>query len=171
MKIIILPLSILIFIICSCKDKQTTNPDNGLDKNWIEITDTTSMDILCLNWDIINDFYKFIIIDSVDYKNLDTLRVDGKLVPVCKDYIFPEIDFSKHSVLGCFTRTNTCVIINRHIYKNIPLKKYLYKIEIISYCLDVDFFACKNLMIIPKIPPDYEVSIEPTIRVDTSIHK
>jgi hypothetical protein len=172
MKIIIIISFILNLILCSCKDKQTTNPDNNPDKNRVEITDTASVFVDCLDATKISYqgliFFPILIRDSIDYLNLDSLLWDPKFYPKCENYLFPDIDFSKNTLFGYYMITGTGKKI-RHVYKDTIEKKYIYNVEIIqippgNLAGIIDF----NWMKIPKIPSDYTVVMEHTVKNDTT---
>jgi hypothetical protein len=164
MKTILLFSSILILILCSCKKEQINNPDNGLDKNWIEITDTSlfNFGVWCLDAGKFNK-YKFVIRDSNEYDNLNHFKFDPSM-HICEGFELTEIDFSKHSLLGYIFWTWPC-IINRHVYKDTIEKKYKYLINI-KITSHWDSYVYLNWMLVPKIPLDYDVIMD-TIMIDT----
>jgi hypothetical protein len=146
-------------IINSCKNNHNNNPVD----NWVEITDTSSIFIHCLDFDKIKHIGKIIIRNQDEYDNLDTLKAKPPLYPNCINYEKPEIDFTKYSLLGCITLTGPFNII-RHVYINVPEKKYLYKINITITSNESILYINYNLMLLPKIPPDYEIEIDKTIK-------
>jgi hypothetical protein len=159
MKAILLFACILFSILCSCKNEHSDNPVD----NWVEITDTSSLFIHCLDFDKIKHIGKFIIRKQNEYDNLDTLKSELSPYPNCNNYKKPEIDFTKYSLIGFITLTGP-FNINRHVYINVPEKKYLYKINITITSEESILYVLYNLMLVPKIPTDYVVEIDTTMK-------
>jgi hypothetical protein len=169
MKLLYFSLIALLFTLSSCLKEHNDGINDKSDSyiSKVEVTDTASLFIDCLDeWKILNDsflksFYpvKFIIKDSIEYLYiLDSIK---ELNFGCSAYNYPEIDFNKYSLLGYFNIVSARDIFKRHVYKNIINKKIIYEIEIIN--INNNRYGSThvfNWMLIPKIPPDYDVEID-----------
>jgi len=80
--------------------------------------------------------------------------------------VFPEIDFERHSVLGAqATGTGCTVAFEKHVYRDEQNKKIVYKIVVIEEGQCEMISNNRNLILIPRIPPEYSVEflIQPTV--------
>ncbi|GAB1370475.1 hypothetical protein MASR1M45_05360 [Candidatus Kapaibacterium sp.] len=168
-KLIILVFASIFTMFTSCKQEQPTQLSPNYDKhniqndtNWVEVTDTMSIDIKCLNGDLISHLKSFVIRDSIEYTDLDTLRWNYF---ECIDYELPTIDFTQYTLLGLNTRTGP-VLIERSVFKNDSKKKYLYLIKLKITNLDEILIHNSNFLLIPKIPDNFTINMDTLISYD-----
>jgi hypothetical protein len=160
MKTLTLALIAFAILFISCSQDESTkyeNPPIILDENWVEITDTSSIEIKCLDGDKIDE--KYIIRDSNAYNDFYEILWQYN---DCPDYELPSIDFDKYTLLGYITRTGECDII-RQVFKNDSDKKIMYHLEITITSNRKILITNYNWMLIPKTPEDYMVIIDTTM--------
>lgn len=83
--------------------------------------------------------------------------------------VFPEVDFGRHSVLGAHaTGTGCTVTFEKHVYQDEQSKKVLYEIAVVEEGECEMAFHNRNLILIPRIPPEYSVEflLQPAGRAD-----
>ena len=72
--------------------------------------------------------------------------------------VFPEVDFGRHSVLGAqATGTGCTVIFEKQVYRDEQSKEVLYEIAVIEEGECEMVFHNRNLILVPRIPPEYTV--------------
>ena len=169
-KTIIFALASILMLMISCSEEQPTKFNKITydkyqiqnDTNWVEVTDTMSIDIKCLNGDLISDFKSFVIRDSNEYADLASLRWNYF---ECIDYELPTIDFTQYTLLGLNTRTGP-VLIERSVFKNDSQKKYLYLIKLKITSLDEILIHNRNFLLIPRLPLNFTINMDTLISYD-----
>jgi hypothetical protein len=148
----------------SC-DESTVNPTKDIsynkltiqnDPNWVEVTDTLSMPITCLDFDKIPNLTEFVVRDSIEYSKLKELQW---FIGGCNEYKFPEIDFNIYSLLG-FNVYTGFAIIKKSVFKNVTKKEYLYLIKIQPTGDEKILISNRNFILIPKISDEYIVKMD-----------
>ena len=72
--------------------------------------------------------------------------------------VFPEVDFGRYSVLGAqATGTGCTVIFEKQVYRDEQSKEVLYEITVIEEGECEMVFHNRNLILVPRIPPEYRV--------------
>ena len=70
--------------------------------------------------------------------------------------VFPEIDFGRYSLLGAqATRTGCTVIFEKQVYRDEQSKEVIFEIAVIEEGECEMVFHNRNLILIPRIPPEY----------------
>ncbi len=160
---------IIAAIMLSCKQEHATQFSNydkysiANDTNWVEVTDTSLINITCLDGSKMNNLHQFIFRNQGEYSMLDTLRVNDEIFKNCVDYKHPVIDFENYSLIGLLTRTGFCDI-NRNIYRNDKEKKLYYLVEITNIGVEEIMITNYNLLRIPKIPSEYDIMIDTILK-------
>lgn len=81
--------------------------------------------------------------------------------------VFPDVDFSQYSVLGYqATGTGCTVTFEKHVYRDDPSKKILYEIAVIEEGVCEMAIHKRNLILVPRIPPDYSVEFSISVQKD-----
>lgn len=85
---------------------------------------------------------------------------------LCVDYKFPEIDFSKYTLLGRGVSAGGCDIeFERKVFRDDQNKKYIYSIKSdVEGTCEKGLFN-KNWILIDKIPNDYGVDFNVKINI------
>jgi hypothetical protein len=72
--------------------------------------------------------------------------------------VFPEVDFEQYSVLGAHaTGTGCTVAFEKHVYRDDQSKTVLYEISVIEEGACEMVSHNRNLILVPRIPPEYSV--------------
>lgn len=72
--------------------------------------------------------------------------------------VFPDVDFSRHSVLGYHATGTGCkVTFERRVYRDDKNKMILYDLTVIEEGICENKFTNRNLILVPRIPSDYTV--------------
>jgi hypothetical protein len=73
--------------------------------------------------------------------------------------VFPAVDFSRHSVLGCHATGTGCkVIFEKHVYRDDPNKAILYELTVIEEGACEMAMHNRNLILVQRIPSTYSVT-------------
>ncbi|MCO5252680.1 MAG: hypothetical protein M9949_14825 [Candidatus Kapabacteria bacterium] len=158
----------LAVLMVSCKQEQATQATSfdkytiADDKNWVEVTDTMSIDIDCLDGDKMNDLKQFIFRNQAEYSTLDTLRVD-EIFKNCVSYENPEVDFENYSLIGLLTRTGFCEI-KLNVYRNDAVKKIYYVVDITNTGTEEILITNYNMLRVPPIQSDYTIVMDTIMR-------
>lgn len=88
-----------------------------------------------------------------------------EFIAIC--YVFPEVDFSKHSVLGYHATGKGCTVsFEKHVYRDDQNNKVMYQLRVLEEGLCEEVIGDRNLILIPRIPSNYSVVFsEDDIRV------
>jgi hypothetical protein len=79
--------------------------------------------------------------------------------------VFPEVDFKLHSVLGAqATGTGCNVTFEKHVYRDEPKKTILYDLTVIEEGPCEISINERNLILVPRIPSNYNVTFSKSIR-------
>jgi hypothetical protein len=77
--------------------------------------------------------------------------------------VFPEVDFSRYSLLGAHaTGTGCTVIFEKHVYEDTQSKKTLYEIAVLEEGECTTASSDRNLILVPRIQHDYRVEFKLT---------
>lgn len=173
-KSIILIISFTIFLV-TCSKEQPTNLSSNYDKyqiqndsDWVEITDTMNINVLCLDPSLI--YTGKVIMNDNDYRDLwnkssgfiemwKNLRHPDSLYAKCKEYTDLNIDFQRYSLLG-FAIITGIAETNRYVYVNHKRKEYLHLLHIIDTSNYKRGDAYYKWVAVPKIPGDYLVKFD-----------
>lgn len=120
------------------------------------------LDSVCFQQGKGYDLGELIINNAKEYKVLSKLKSsDDK----CSKTYLPKIDFSQKTLLGKFTITfNLSVNYLRELIRDDSRKEIIYSIKILGS--DPPVVSCRggcrslanlNLIVIPKVPPEYKV--------------
>ena len=72
--------------------------------------------------------------------------------------VFPKVDFGQYSVLGAHaTGTGCTVTFEKHVYRDEQSNKIIYTVAVIEEGKCEMTSPNRNLIIIPRIPPEYSV--------------
>jgi hypothetical protein len=72
--------------------------------------------------------------------------------------VFPEVDFGQYSVLGAHaTGTGCTVTFEKHVYRDEQSKKIIYTVAVIEEGKCELTSNNRNLILVPRIPPEYSV--------------
>ena len=72
--------------------------------------------------------------------------------------VFPEVDFEQYSLPGAqATGTGCTVTFEKHVYRDKQSKKIIYTVAVIEEGTCEMTSHNRNLILIPRIPPDYSV--------------
>ncbi len=155
-----------IFIIAAvaCGDEQATEYTQDIDintilndKNWVEVTDTMSINIECMDGDKIAENY--VIRNTNEYNKLLDIRWQYF---DCPDYELPEIDFNDHTLIGFVTKTGPSEI-KRSVYRNDAEEKYFYNIDISITGIEEILIVRNNWLLIPRLEEKYSVIFDTTM--------
>ncbi len=170
--VILILIGVVLFFSCESDEKNSTQSDNTYqlrnilnDSNWIEMTDTFSVNIICIDYDIINNNDRYIIKSDIEYKNMYySIKSNYQS---CLNYQLPIIDFNKYTLLGYITK-NYPHDIKQTIYKNEYEKKYVYVVNVTITSFNKILITKTNWLLVPKIPSDYSVEVLYTLnyRID-----
>lgn len=72
--------------------------------------------------------------------------------------VFPEVDFAQQSLLGYHASGTGCTVtFDKHVYRDDQDQSILYELTIIEEgdCEKISYN--RNLILVPRIPPDYRV--------------
>jgi len=98
------------------------------------------------------------------YQSILEMNYEGFLA-TCN--VFPDVDFSQYSVLGYqATGTGCTVTFEKHVYRDDPSKKILYEIAVIEEGVCEMAIHKRNLILVPRIPPDYSVEFSISVQKD-----
>jgi hypothetical protein len=166
--IIFLLANIITLLFFSCGYEQATQATKKYDlktilndSNWVEVLDTISFNIECLDADKMAE--KYVIRDTSEYKILYDAIWSGDIYEKCQEYELPFINFERYSLLGLLTLTGPCKI-KRMIFINDIEKKYFYQIEITITSLEKILFTNQNWLLVPKIKSEYEIIFDTTMK-------
>lgn len=77
--------------------------------------------------------------------------------------VFPDIDFSRHSILGFqATGTGCSVTFEKHVYRDDQNTAILYELTVIEEGVCEKDVNNRNLILVPSIPSDYIVDFSNT---------
>lgn len=103
-------------------------------------------------------FLEFIINTVEEYQALLEFRSPADF---CKDFKLPPIDFSQYTLLGKYTEGGGCSIdFKRNVAWDDANKKVAYSIDIIEIGACMKLAVSMNWILVPKIPPNYNVIFE-----------
>lgn len=72
--------------------------------------------------------------------------------------VFPEVDFSQHSLLGYHGSGTGCTVtFDKHVFRNDQERSILYELTVIEGGACEKISYNRNLILVPRIPPDYSV--------------
>jgi len=73
--------------------------------------------------------------------------------------VFPEVDFSKHSVLGYHATGKGCTVtFEKHVYRDDQNNKVLYQLKVLEEGACEKIVGNRNLILVPRIPSNYSVA-------------
>jgi hypothetical protein len=72
--------------------------------------------------------------------------------------VFPNVDFEQYSVLGAQTMGTGCTVaFEKHLYRDDQSKTVHYEIQVIEEGACETATYSRNLILVPRIPPEYRV--------------
>ena len=72
--------------------------------------------------------------------------------------VFPDVDFSRQSVLGCHaTGTGCTVTFEKHVYRDDQGNMISYELKVIEEGACEKVINDRNLILVPRIPSNYSV--------------
>lgn len=81
--------------------------------------------------------------------------------------VFPDVDFSQHSVLGYQATDSGCtVLFEKHVYRDDQDKQILYELTAVEEGACEKVIHDRNLILIPRIPPEYSVEFSVSVQKD-----
>ena len=89
------------------------------------------------------------------YRSIPEMSYE-QLLSTCN--VFPEVDFSKYSLLGYHATGTGCdVTFEKHVFRDDTGKRVLYELTVIEEGACEQTVQNRNLILVPPIPEDYTV--------------
>ena len=90
------------------------------------------------------------------YQSIPEMTYDAFLA-TCN--VFPDVDFSRHSILGYQATGSGCtVIFEKHVYRDDQNKQIMYELAVVEEGACEKAIHNRNLILVPRIPDDYSVA-------------